>query len=234
MPYPLQKYISGLSALLFPVICKGCGETLNASRPVLCRACESNLPRTYFEDISTNPVVHTFWGRVKLEYATSMFYYRKAELLQSLIHHLKYKRGKETGIYLGSLTGKLLNKSTMMESSDLILPVPLHVRKQKTRGYNQAALLAEGIRSVTQLPVLSNAVIRSVHSRTQTRRSRYERWQNVEGIFNVVWPDLLENKHVLIVDDILTTGATIEAMCQALSKVPGIKISVLTLGYASG
>ena len=233
MPYQLQKYISGLSSLLFPVICKGCGESLSTPRTILCRACESELPRTCFEDMTTNPVMQMFWGRARLEFATALFYYRKAELLQSLIYHLKYKRGKETGIYLGAITAKLLNQSTILTSADGILPVPLHPRKQKIRGYNQAILISEGIQSVTGLPVHGDAATRTAHSDSQTRRGRYERWENVEGIFKVLSPELLENKHILILDDVVTTGATIEALCGALSTVPGIKLSVLTIGYSA-
>jgi ComF family protein len=233
MPQPLQKYLSGLSSLLFPSICRGCGETLTTSQPTLCKACELDLPRTHFENIKSNPVVQTFWGRANLEFATSLFYYRKGELLQSLIHDLKYRNGKETGIYLGSLAGKMLKESSILESCDILLPIPLHPRKQQIRGYNQAGLLAEGFQGITEHPIHHTSVIRTVHSSSQTRRSRYERWQNVEGIFKVLYPQLLENKHVLLIDDVVTTGATIEALYQALSGVPGTKISAITIGYAA-
>ncbi len=233
MPTPFQKYLSGLSALLFPSICKGCGEGLGTTRSVLCRACEAGLPRTYFEDLKGNPVEQVFWGRTKLDYATALFFYRKAELLQTLIHHLKYKRGTETGTYLGKMAGKTLVKLPLIQWTDLMVPVPLHPKKQRVRGYNQAAVIAGGIQSETGLPVSVNDVIRSFHSDTQTRRTRYERWQNVEGIFKVINPEPLQNKNILILDDIVTTGATIEALCMALNEVPGVKLSVLTIGFAT-
>ncbi|MFW6043347.1 MAG: ComF family protein [Marinilabiliaceae bacterium] len=234
MPNPFQKFIAGFSALLFPVICKGCGETAPVSGQVLCRSCEAGLPRTRFEKDAGNPVVQMFWGRTRLEFATSVFYYRKGELLQALIHQLKYKGSRETGTYLGEVAGKILNSTGLSKEADIMVPVPLHPRKEKTRGYNQSAILAGGISNVTGLPVLADAVTRTVHSDSQTRRGRYERWENVEGIFKVLHPDLLRDKHVLVLDDVVTTGATLEALCQELHKVPGIRLSVLTIGFAAG
>lgn len=234
MPNPFKKFFSGFSALLFPVICKGCGETSPTSGQVLCRACEAQLPRTRFEKDPENPVVQMFWGRTRLEFATSVFYYRKGELLQNLIHKLKYKGSKETGAYIGELAGKILNNAEYSDEPDVIIPVPLHPRKEKSRGYNQTAILAGGINKATGLPVMDNSVVRTVHSESQTRRGRYERWENVEGIFKVLHPDLLQDKHVLILDDVVTTGATLEALCQELHKIPGIRISALTIGFAVG
>ena len=234
MPNPFKKLIAGFSALLFPVICKGCGKTAPSSGQILCRLCEAHLPRTRFEKDAGNPVVQMFWGRAILEFAFSVFYYRKGELLQELIHQLKYKGSRETGTYLGEVTGKILNSTGLSKDPDVIVPVPLHPRKEKIRGYNQAAILAGGISSVTGLPVVANSVTRTVHSGSQTRRGRYERWENVEGIFKVLHPDLFRDKHVLILDDVVTTGATLEALCQELHKIPRIRITVLTIGFAAG
>ncbi len=201
---------------------------------VLCRRCRSRLPRTGFEQSLTNPVMQTFWGRVPLEFAASLFYYRKGELLQALIHQLKYKRCQENGVFLGALAGQILKSPSRYSSIDAIVPVPLHPRKEKLRGYNQCSLLAEGISSVTGWPRLDHSVERLKHTPSQTRRGRFERWQNVEGIFGVVSPFELEGKHVLVVDDVVTTGSTLEACCHALLQVPGVRVSVLTIGYAVG
>jgi ComF family protein len=234
MTYPFSKYLSGFSALLFPSICKGCGEVLGSSRSVICRACESGLPKTNFVEDPDNPVAQIFWGRARVENAASVFYYRKGELLQKLIHQLKYKGGKETGIYLGNIAGKLLTGTNILRQADVLVPVPLHYRKQKIRGYNQTELLAKGIHEVTKIPVVSQAVIRTVHSQSQTRRGRFERWQNVEGIFKVINHQHLVKKHILVLDDVVTTGSTLEAFCHALEEVAGSKMSVLTIGYATG
>ncbi|PWD99508.1 ComF family protein [Marinilabilia rubra] len=234
MPVQIKKYLSGFSALIFPSLCKGCGTSLGTPQKALCRACESSLPRTYFEKVPKNPVEQVFWGRTRLELATSIFFYRKGELLQSLIHQLKYRGIKSNGTYLGSIAGKVLVKESLQQKFDLLLPVPLHYRKQKKRGYNQSEIICEGINSVTHIPIDKTSVIRTVHSDSQTRRSRYERWENVEGIFRVIHPEHLENKHILLVDDVVTTGSTIEALYIALKKVQNVKVSVLSIGLASG
>jgi len=234
MPDPLRKYLQGLSALVFPEICKGCGESPGSGRTALCRKCESEMPRTWFEKVPGNPVEQMFWGRAKVEFASSLFFYRKGELLQQLIHQLKYKRDRNAGTYLGQMAGRALLKENLAEKIDCIVPVPLHPKKQRIRGYNQSDVIAGGISEITKVPVNSDSVIRTVHSASQTRRGRYERWQNVEGIFKVVHPYLFQNKHLLILDDVVTTGATIEALCAAFSEVEKVRLSVLTIGIAVG
>lgn len=234
MPDLFKKYLSGIAALVFPEICRGCGEWPGIGRTELCRRCESELPRTWFEKVPGNPVEQIFWGRANVEFATSLFFYRKGEMLQQIIHRLKYKRDKNAGIYLGRLAGRVLLKEALSEKIDCILPVPLHHKKQRIRGYNQSQIIARGIHEITKHPVNSESIIRTVHSESQTRRGRYERWQNVEGIFKVLQPHLFQNKHVLILDDVITTGATIEALCAAFSNVSGVRISVLTIGIAVG
>jgi len=230
----LNHYLSGFWALLFPSICKGCGTVLGSTREVICRSCESKLPKTNFCDTSDNPVAQMFWGRVPLENAASLYYYRKGELLQKLIHHLKYHGGKETGLYLGRLAGKILIRTNMIVGIDALVPVPLHTRKQRIRGYNQSELLAQGISDIIQVKIEKETVIRTIHSESQTRLKRFARWQNVKNIFKVIDHERLRNKHILVLDDVVTTGSTIEALCNTLYEVPGIKISVLTIGYSAG
>jgi len=230
----LNQYFTGFWALLFPSICKGCGTVLGSSREVLCRSCESKLPKTSFLDDPENPVAQMFWGRVPLENAVSLFYYRKGELLQNLIHQLKYHGGKETGLYLGRLAGKILNETKLIKGTDVLIPVPLHPRKQRIRGYNQSELLAQGISDIIGIKVETKAVIRTIHTESQTLRKRYERWQNVSNIFKIINYKQLIKKHIWILDDIVTTGSTIESLCHTLQEVPEVKMSVLTIGYASG
>jgi ComF family protein len=234
MPNPLRKYLLGLSALVFPEICKSCGESLVSGRTAICRKCESEMPRTYFEKVPGNPLEQIFWGRAKIEFGTSLFFYRKGELLQQLIHQIKYKRDKHVGTYLGQMAGRVLLKEELAGKIDCIVPVPLHPKKQRLRGHNQSDIIAGGISEITKVPVNTESVIRTVHSASQTRRGRYERWQNVEGIFKVLHPHLFQNQHLLILDDVVTTGATIEALCDAFSKVENVRLSVLTIGIAVG
>ncbi len=178
--------------------------------------------------------MQTFWGRVPLEFASSLYYYRKGELLSTLIHQLKYKRNKENGVFLGTMAGQILKSCEHYSSTDAIVPVPLHPRKERLRGFNQCALLAEGLSSAMELPRLDHSVVRMVHTQSQTRRGRFERWQNVEGIFGVSQPEVLQGKHLLVLDDVVTTGSTLEAFCRVLLQVPGVKVSVVTIGYTVG
>jgi ComF family protein len=234
MPDLFKKYLSGIAALVFPEICRGCGEWPGVGRTALCRSCESKMPRTWFEKVPGNPTEQIFWGRAKIEFASSLYFYRKGELLQQIIHQLKYKSDKKAGVYLGRLAGRFLVKEALAGEIDCIVPVPLHPKKQRLRGYNQSEIIARGIGEITRLPVNTESVIRTVHSASQTRRGRYERWQNVEGIFKVLHPHLFQNKHVLVLDDVITTGATIEALCTAFAQVTDVRISVLTIGIAAG
>ncbi len=234
MPNPFLKYLSGLASLVFPQVCRGCGESVEINRAVLCRKCEAELPRTYFEKVPGNPVEQMFWGRCQLQFATSLFFYRKGELLQDIIHQLKYKGHKHSGFYLGQQAGRILLREGMTNRFDIVVPVPLHARKEKNRGYNQSRIIAEGLEDITSIRVAGDAVIRTVYSDSQTRKGRYERWQNVEGIFKVLHKDVFRNKHLLILDDVVTTGATIEALCMAFSDIENIQLSVLTIGIAAG
>lgn len=172
-----------------------------------------------------------FWGRVKIEHAAAFLYFEKESKFQNIFHELKYNGKKELGIFLGNLYGRKLVESRF-NSVDLILPVPLHKTRRNKRGYNQSELIALGISECIKKPVDTNSVMRTKATKTQTSRSRYERWLNVEGIFKCVDKSLLENKHVLVIDDIITTGATTESLIQEISDVPGIKISVAVLAVA--
>lgn len=230
----LKKSFSGLISLMFPLLCQGCGASLASPSAVLCSRCKTSLPRTGFEQSTNNPVMQTFWGRVPLEFASSLFYYRKGELLAELIHQLKYKRHRENGLFLGAFAGNLLKSSLLYQDIDGVVPVPLHPRKERLRGYNQCTLLANGLCSATGWPLFHQEVLRLKHTQSQTKRGRYERWKNVEGIFGVARYSVLSGKHLLVLDDVVTTGSTLEACCHALLQVPGVRVSVLTIGYAVG
>lgn len=189
------------------------------------------MPRTNITDFVDNPVASLFWGRVKIEMATSFFYFIKGSKYQRILHQLKYKGRKNIGFEMGKLFGSELC-DTGLSKIDAILPVPLHFTKLKKRGYNQSELIASGISEKLKKPVITDALSRVIYTDTQTRKSRFERWENVEGIFSVNNPALLVNKHILIVDDVVTTGSTIEACAHAILKVNGAKVSIATLGVA--
>jgi ComF family protein len=190
------------------------------------------IPRTGYHTEMDNPVARLFWGRCLIEKAAAFSFYNKGSRIRALIHNLKYKGIKEIGFELGRIYGLSLLSSGFTSDIDLILPVPLHPSKKRVRGFNQSELISKGISEVTGLPVDLFSLSRTTVSETQTRRSRYDRWVNVEGIFCVSYPDGIKGKHVLLVDDVITTGSTLESCANELLKVDGVKVSVVALAYA--
>lgn len=229
----LRPWLRGFSELFFPRNCKGCSSSLLHNETYLCRRCISNLPRTGFETWNENPVFQTFWGRAPIEFASSIYYYRKGELIQQLIHSLKYRNNREAGLFLGRIAGRQLIKSKLYLKPDYIVPVPLHPKKLRTRGYNQSELIASGLSETLGVPVSNELMMKTKHTASQTRKSHYERWENVDGIFKTREQQAFENTHILLIDDVITTGATLEACCNALLTTPGVRVSILTIGYAS-
>lgn len=190
------------------------------------------MPRTHYETCPGNPVEQMFWGKIPVERATSYFFYNKGSDFRFILHQLKYHGCKELGEAMGRMMACELLRSGFFETIDCIIPVPLHEKKQQLRGYNQSEWIARGISAATGIPVNTTAVVREKDTETQTRKSMSERWENVDGIFVLLQPALFANKHVLIVDDVLTTGATTVACASVFREVEGIKISVLTLAMA--
>ncbi len=228
----IKPWYEGFLSLFFPILCYGCSVPLSDANFVLCKKCLSELPRTNFENMPKNIVYKTFWGRVMIEFASSIYFYRKGELLQTLIHRLKYRNSPGVGLFLGRLAGQYILNSEYYSSVDLIVPVPLHLKKERKRGYNQALLIAEGLSEVLKIPCSKTLLSRDFYSESQTKKGHYERWKNVDGVFSVRYNEQDSHKHLLLVDDIITTGATLESCCQSLFTIPGVKISILTIGYA--
>ncbi len=198
---------------------------------MLCAGCLSGLPYTGFEDKPGNRVEKVFYGRLALASAASTFYFTKNSLLQNVLNELKYRGNKNAGIMLGRLAGYKLMASSYFDNTDFIVPLPLNEKKERKRGYNQAFLIAEGISAIWKKPVLQNAIIRTVFTETQTHKNREGRWLNMEGVFKIKDKDALLNKHILLVDDIITTGATLEACGSEILKVPGTTLSILSIAY---
>lgn len=171
-----------------------------------------------------------FWGRVKLENACAVYYFSKGSRLRRLVHQLKYFHRPEIGLFLGERMGILLLGSTLYQNIDYLVPVPLHFSKIKKRGYNQSELLVKGISNKTGIQIDNQSLIRRKASETQTRKTRFKRWENVKEIFDLTDIEKWTGKHILLVDDVITTGATIEACAQIIQqKIPDIKISVVGL-----
>ena len=217
--------------LLFPHLCTGCGSDVLNEESVLCMRCIDAMPETNFEIYPNNPVEKIFWGRLPLIEATAQFYFTKESLMQHLMHQFKYKRNKELGVQLGQIMGEQIKKSGRF-IPDALIPLPLFPAKEKRRGYNQATILCEGIAKAMNIPVLDKVIIRPQHTETQTKRGRIERWKNMEGKFFLSDPGSIRHKHVLLVDDVVTTGATLEACGNELLKAAGVRLSIATLCVA--
>ena len=229
----LKNIVGSTMHLLYPHVCTGCGSDLLEADSLLCLTCMHDLPHTNFAALPNNPVEKDFWGRINLVAAYSQFYFSKAFLMQHLIHHLKYKGNTKIGFYLGEIMGKTMLQSNRFSTMDALLPLPLYPDKEHKRGYNQATVICNGISSVMNIPVLSSAVIRQHATETQTRKHRTERWENVKDSFKVVKPGELNGKRLLLVDDVVTTGATLEACGNVMLQAADVKLGIATLAYAA-
>lgn len=230
----LKAVFHSVSHLLFPHLCNGCGSDLISGRHLVCLKCHQLLTETGFAALPGNPVEKALWGRLICNSAMSQYYFTKDSLLQNLIHQFKYKNNKELAHYFGVLMGETLRASARFPLPDVLVPLPLFPDKERKRGYNQSAVLCEGIAEVLQVPVCYNAVLRIRYTSTQTLKTRMERWQNVEGVFVTAEKAELQQKRVLLVDDVITTGATLEACGNAIVEdFPDVQLSVATLAYAA-
>ena len=219
-------------SLLFPRLCYACGNQLMRNESLICTECFVIIPRTNYHFVEDNPVAQLFWGRCLIEKAAAFSYYNKGSRIRKLIHNLKYNGIREIGYDLGRLYGLSLKTSGFINDIDIIIPVPLHPLKERIRGFNQSETISMGIADVTRLPVDIKSLARILVSVTQTKRSRYERWTNVEGIFQVIDSKSIMGKHILLVDDVITTGSTIESCANELLRIEGVKVSVVALAFA--
>lgn len=228
----IKDWLYSFISLLFPRCCVVCGRSLAKGEECICAMCNINLPRTNYHLQKDNQVEQLFWGKIPLERATSFFFYRKGSDFRQILHQLKYGGQKEIGAIMGRYMASELTVSGFFEGIDVIIPVPLHKRKQRIRGYNQSEWIARGISAVTGICIDTEVIVRRKHTDTQTRKSTFERWENVDGIFELHHAESLKGKHLLVVDDVLTTGATTVACASRLMEIEGVRISVLTLAVA--
>ncbi len=228
----LKEIKNSLIHLLFPHTCSGCGNDILTKESMLCMRCMETLPETNFETHANNPVEKKFWGRLALDAATAQYYFTRESLVQHLMHQFKYKANQALGLQLGKMMGQRIQQSNRFKI-DALIPLPLFPAKEKKRGYNQATILCQGIAECLHIPVLKDVIIRSQHTETQTKKGRIERWQNMEGKFELINPAAIQNKHILLVDDVVTTGATLEACGAELLKAENAKLSIAVLCYAA-
>ncbi|HUW92551.1 MAG TPA: ComF family protein [Bacteroidales bacterium] len=229
----LIKDIAGdFLGLFFPELCLSCHAPLMRGEKILCTHCLVAVKRTDFHLRRDNSLEQVFWGRCLVERAAAFSVYNRGSRVRTLIHLMKYKGRKDLGRALGNLYGSYLKDSDFMNGIDLLIPVPLHPSRLRKRGYNQSDYIARGLSEVTGVPVLSDLLKRAVQGSSQTKRGRYERWENVEGMFIVTKPDRISGKHLLVVDDVITTGSTMEACVNALHDAAEVRVSVIALAAA--
>lgn len=229
----MKTYSASFVSLLFPNLCVACARHLLPRENGICRICTSRLPYTFFHKLPANVVERVFWGRVEIARATSLLFYRKGEQAQNILHAIKYHGNHTLGHEMGRMLGDALLQSDWLKDIDLIVPVPLHPRKQRMRGFNQSEIIVRGLSACVNIAYSSDVLARVLFTSTQTRKNRFERYQNMEGVFAVTDVPMLQGKHVLLVDDVLTTGSTLEACAHEILKVPGTKVSIATLAYAA-
>jgi len=229
MKIPILLY---LTELLFPRLCVVCSDKLIEQEQWICLHCLHHIPRTNFHLNPDNQVARLFYGRIPIEFATSFFYFSKGSKYQNLLHSLKYKGMKEMGEEIGKHFGIDLLQSPDFSSVDVICPVPLHPQKEKKRGYNQSWWIALGMARQMQKELSDDNLKRVTATETQTRKSRFARWQNVEGIFELSNPEAFSGKHILLIDDVVTTGSTLEACAQAILSKTNARVSIATLATA--
>ena len=226
-----MKFLKDFISVFYPETCLCCNEPISSSSQSICISCRHDLPLTHFSSQKGNKVEMSFYGRIPIEEATSLLHFFKKGPTQELMHNLKYRNKQKIGAILGVWMAQSIKKSNRFKEVDAIVPVPLHKKRFKQRGYNQLTKFGETLSNELKIPYTPNNLIRIAATKTQTRKFRVDRWSNVNTKFYVKDPSVFENKHILLIDDIVTTGATVEACYNAFEKVKSFKMSLATMSY---
>ncbi|MDF3078144.1 MAG: phosphoribosyltransferase [Sphingobacteriaceae bacterium] len=226
-----STFLDDFISLFYPELCPGCGKNLFKNENVICTDCIYHLPYTNFHEDPENRVAKQLWGRIPFQMAASYLYFRKGSRVQNMLHQFKYNNRPDIGLRLGEMYGLVLSKSGLFNAAHYIIPVPLHPAKLKKRGYNQSAYFAEGLSGSLNIPVLANGLKRLAATETQTKKSRFVRYENMKDVFDPAQKEQLQDKHILLVDDVITTGATIEACALELLKLNGTQVSIATIAF---
>ena len=218
--------------LFFPTVCAGCHSFLVSNENVICTVCRHNIPLTNHHLNRENEAFKKFYGRIPVEHTSALLYFHKKGIVQELIHNLKYKGQEEIGTVLGEWCADDLKKDAFLQSIDEIIPVPLHKRKLRERGYNQLTNFGKTLSNRLKIPYNPNLLVRNIYSKTQSKKNLLNRSEGIDSVFDVTFTEKDYNKHFLLIDDVLTTGSTLEACSQALLKIPGAKISIVCMAMA--
>lgn len=230
----IREWLGYFVNLFYPRVCSACGQPLLKDEETVCLTCRYTLPKTGYATNANNPAAQIFYGRVNFHAVTACFFFAKKGKVQRLIHELKYKGNWEAGVFLGQQLGASIQDAPLFQGVDYLIPVPLHPKREKRRGYNQSLMIARGINEVTGIAIGDKFLVRAVNTATQTKKSAEERFKNVKDIFQLCHAEELEGKHILIIDDVLTTGATLESCARQFEHIPGIVISAATAACAGG
>ncbi len=226
-----MQFFKDIYNLFFPELCLACATVLTNNENIVCTSCRFELPETHFTKQKNNTIEKIFVTRLDVVEATALLYYKKGGLVQNLIHNLKYNGHQEIGVFFGEWLGNEILSSNRFKSLDYIIPVPLYKKRLQERGFNQVTLFGKKLSNILDVPYKDSVLIRETESVKQSKKSRLERWQNVNHIFKLTEKNSFKNKHILLIDDILTSGATIESCYNCLKQIENIKISIATMSY---
>ncbi|MEM6686094.1 MAG: phosphoribosyltransferase family protein [Bacteroidota bacterium] len=229
----MANILNNILSSFFPATCFTCTTQLQHQEKGICTKCMHNLPFTEFHLQKENTVLHTFYGRVHIENATALLHYKKNSMVQQLIHQLKYKGKQEIGTLLGNMLGERLQNEMRFNNIDYIIPVPLHKKRLRKRGYNQVTTFGKQLAIHLNATYIDDVLVKVQNIKTQAFKKRAARWLTAQHSFEITETTTLAGKHILLVDDIITTGATLEACALALQKIPNTKISIATMSIAS-
>ena len=224
----MLKYLINL---LFPKLCLGCNALLLNNEKIICNECNHNLPITNHHFLEHNDTTKKFYGIIPIEFSASMLYFHHKGIVQNLIHNLKYKNHQEVGSLLGKWYAKDLETVSQIQTVSEIIPVPLHKKRLEERGYNQVTTFCEALSNELKIPYNPDLLYRSRYSKTQTKKDKENRKDIANSLFDVNFTEADHNKHFLLVDDVMTSGATLEACAKALLKIPNCKVSIVTIAY---
>ncbi len=215
------------------MVCFGCNARLNRGEKLLCTVCRHELPLTEYNFNVENGVDRIFYGRINIKKASSFLYFTEQGIVKNLIHQLKYRNQEQIGGFLGDWYGQILKENDFLKNIHYVIPVPLHKKKLKSRGYNQVALFAQKISEHINAEYLENNLIKTANTRTQTKKNRLSRWYDNRSLYEVIDPNLLKNKNILLVDDVITTGATMEICGQTLKNIEGTSIYITSMAVVT-
>ena len=221
--------MNDINTVLLPAVCFGCNAHLNRGEQHLCTVCRNHLPITDYTFNEENPIDRIFYGRIRIKKASSFLFFTENGIVQRLIHHLKYKNQEQIGVFLGDWYGQILKENKFLDKIDMVIPVPLHKKKLKKRGYNQVTEFAKRLAYFLDAEYIDEVLIKTANTKTQTTKGRIGRWQENRALYTLTDTALLKSKNILLVDDVITSGATMEICAKALHEATGVSIYITSM-----